>query len=177
MIMEFNKIYKGLEKNEKWAWKMILENYSSRIYSYILNFSGSREFAEEGTQEVFFRMFKSIKKIKGKKEDFEKYLYTIAKNYSIDHYRKNKNINIIEDKDYLIPRWDPDFETKDLVWRGINQLEEEDRELIILREIEGYSYEEISNLLDIPMGTVKSRINRVRLKLAEIIKSLQGRKQ
>ncbi len=177
MNMEFNKIYEGLERNEKWAWEMIVEQYSSRIYSYTLNFSGSRQFAEEATQEVFFRMFKNIKKIKGNKNDFEKYLYTIARNYCIDNYRKNKNINIVEDKDYLIPKWDPDYTIKDIVWKGINQLDKDEKELIVLREIEGFSYDEIAEILNIPVGTVKSRINRVRIKLSEIIKTLQGRKQ
>ncbi len=176
MNMEFNELIKGAKNNDKEAWKMLVGNYSRRIYSYALSFSGSKEFAEEVSQEVFFRVYKNIDKIKPEKSDFERYIYKIAKNYCIDNYRKNKRVNIIESKDYLISRWDPDYSLKDLVWRGINRLNPMERNLIILREIEGFSYEEIAEIENISIGTVKSRLNRVRIKLAEIILNLEGGK-
>ena len=176
MSMEFNEIFAGVKKNDKKAWKMLVDNYSKRIYSYALNFSGSKEFAEEVAQEVFFRVYKNIDRIKPAKNDFERYLYSIAKNYCIDNYRKNKKVNIIESKDYLVSGWDPDYALKDLVWKGIDKLKPQDRNLIILREIEGFSYDEIAEIEKISIGTVKSRLNRVRAKLAEIILSLEGGK-
>ncbi len=174
MSMEFNELIAGAKNNDKKAWKMLVNNYSRRIYSYALSFSGSREFAEEAAQEVFFRVYKNIEKIKPVKNDFERYIYRIAKNYCIDNYRKNKKVIIIESKDYLVSGWDPDFTLKDLVWKGINRLNPQDRNLIILREIEGFSYEEIAKMEKISIGTVKSRLNRVRSKLADIILSLEG---
>jgi len=171
--MEFEKIIAGVKKNKEKSWKMLVNIYSPKIYSYTLNFSGSRDFAEEATQEVFYRIFKNIKKIKPKKHFFTKYIYTIAKHYCIDCYRKKKNNRIVQDKDYLLPKWDPDFSTKSLIWRGINKLNDEERSLIILREIEGHTYKEIAEIENLPIGTVKSKLNRTRIKLAEIIMKIK----
>ena len=94
---------------------MLVKEYSHRIYSYSLNFSGSRQFAEEATQEAFFRIFKSIDRIEANPKIFELYLYKTAKNICIDNYRKHKGEHIVEEQDFMIPKWDPDYATKELV--------------------------------------------------------------
>ena len=76
---------------------MLVKEYSHRIYSYSLNFSGSRQFAEEATQEAFFRIFKSIDRIEANPKIFELYLYKTAKNICIDNYRKHKGEHIVEE--------------------------------------------------------------------------------
>ena len=154
---------------------MLVKEYSHRIYSYSLNFSGSRQFAEEATQEAFFRIFKSIDRIEANPKIFELYLYKTAKNICIDNYRKHKGELIVEEQDFMIPKWDPDYATKELVWRALNSLPQEERNLMIMREIEGLSYEEIATMENIPLGTLKSRLNRIKIKLAEILQKLEKR--
>ena len=75
----------------------------------------------------------------------------------------------------MIPKWDPDYATKELVWRALNSLPQEERNLMIMREIEGLSYEEIATMENIPLGTLKSRLNRIKIKLAEILQKLEKR--
>jgi len=111
---------------------------------------------------------------------------TLVKNYLIDEYRKTKwekkqrddfDENSIESKTSDNPEVSLlEEENKKILWEGLNHLSSEVRVAIILKEIQGKKYEEVSEILSLPVGTVKSRINRGRLQLAKILKEKKERK-
>jgi len=158
---------------------MLVNTYSRRIFNMAFQFSGSYEEAEDMTQDIFFKLYNSLKKFDFRK-NFTAWLITIAKNYLIDEYRRTKwekRSRDNFDEHYLVseaqesPEEDVlKKESRRTIWEGLNALPPEMRMTIILRDIQGKSYEEVAEIMSLPAGTVKSRINRGRLQLARFLK-------
>jgi len=170
-------IKKCLEGNTG-AWKMLVESYSKRVFNLAYQFAGRYEEAEDMTQEIFYKLYNVLPKYDFNK-NFTAWLLTLARNHLIDHYRKTKWEKKSRDdfnEHFLAAdsRLDPEEsilrkENKKLVWEGLNSLSNDIRMTVILRDIQGKSYDEIAEILTLPIGTVKSRVNRGRLQLAEIL--------
>ena len=158
---------------------MLVNTYSRKIFNMAFQFSGSHEEAEDMTQDIFFKLYNSLKKFDFKK-NFTAWLLTIAKNYLIDEYRRTKwekRSRDSFDEHYLASEAEegPEEgvlkqETKKTIWEALNALSSDIRMTVILRDIQGKSYDEIAEIMSLPTGTVKSRINRGRLQLAKIVK-------
>jgi len=146
-------------------------------------FCGNREEAEDLTQDIFLKLHHSLSKFDFQK-NFTAWLLTLSKNYLIDEYRRTKWERTQRDEfdervlaqsalsgpeDNLARK-----ETQALIWEGLNRLSSEMRMAVILRDLQGRSYEEMAEILDLPLGTVKSRVNRARLALAEVLKDRKG---
>jgi RNA polymerase sigma-70 factor (ECF subfamily) len=142
-------------------------------------FCGSREEAEDLTQEIFIKLYNSLAKFDFEK-NFTAWLLTLTKNYLIDEYRRTKWEKTQRDEfdervlsqpslsgpeETLVQK-----ETRALIWQGLNRLSSEMRMAVILRDLQGRSYEEMAEILSLPLGTVKSRVNRARLALAEVLR-------
>ncbi len=146
-------------------------------------FCGSREEAEDRTQEVFLKLHGALPKYDLGK-NFTAWLLTLAKNHLIDEYRRTKweKTNRDEFDERVLSQavaGGPEQslvaqETKALVWAGLNRLSADMRMVIILRDLQGKSYEEVAEILALPLGTVKSRVNRARLQLARVLKEHRG---
>ena len=146
-------------------------------------FCGSREEAEDRTQEVFLKLHGALPKYDLGK-NFTAWLLTLAKNHLIDEYRRTKweKTNRDEFDERVLSQavaGGPEQslvaqETKELVWAGLNRLSADMRMVIILRDLQGKSYEEVAGILALPLGTVKSRVNRARLQLARVLKEHRG---
>ena len=158
---------------------MLVNTYSRRIFNMAFQFSGSYEEAEDMTQDIFFKLYNSLKKFDFKK-NFTAWFLTIAKNYLIDEYRRTrweKKSRDNFDEHYIASeaKENPEEdvlkkESRRTIWEGLNALPSEIRMTIILRDIQGKSYEEVAEIMSLPEGTVKSRINRGRLQLARFLK-------
>ncbi len=172
--MEIETLILKLKNGDKGAWKVFVELYGKRILNYIYGFIKQKQTAEELTQEVFLRVYRNIEKIEPKKEFLESYIFKVAKNISIDHWRKEKKKKLMYEGTFFESS-EPEYELKDIVWKAMDMLSDDLRSILILREFDGYSYEEISQIEKIPVGTVKSKLNRAKIKLAEAVKSLQRR--
>ena len=153
---------------------MLINAYSKAVYNIALNFFADRDIAADVTQDIFLKMYNNLEKFKEEK-NFTAWLFTIARNYCIDYWRKNKKylLNSQElDEKVSLPSPTPEdnvvreSEIRELR-KKITQLEPELRVMLILRDIQDLSYQEIAGKFSIPEGTVKSRINRARLKLAQ----------
>ena len=142
-------------------------------------FTGSRAEAEDLTQEIFLKVYSSLGKFDLDK-NFTAWVLTLAKNHLIDEYRRTKwerrNRDDFDDvlaKDASqLPgpeRGAEENENRKVLWQGLNKLPADVRMAIILKEIQGQSYEEVALALKLPLGTVKSRINRGKLQLARIL--------
>jgi len=160
-----------------------MNTYAKKVFNLAYQFSGSRQEAEDRTQEIFLKLYNSLAKFDFQK-NFTAWLLTLAKNHLIDEYRKTKWEKTQRDdfdervlaqgslsgpEESLVQK-----ETRALIWDGLNQLSPEMRMAVILRDLQGRSYEEMAEILGLPLGTVKSRVNRARIALAEVLKEKRG---
>jgi len=177
--MQLEKIIeKCLEGNEG-AWRMLIDTYSKKIFNMAYQFSGKYEEAEDVTQEIFLKLHYSLSKYDFNK-NFIAWLLSLTRNYLIDQYRKTKWKNKTRDEfnEYYLASFKgmgPEEsilkeETRKFIWEGFNNLSSEMRMAVILRDIQGKKYKEIAEIMSLPLGTVKSRVNRGRLQLARILK-------
>lgn len=165
---------------------MLVNTYSKRIFNMAYQFCGSYQESEDLTQDIFMKLYNSLSKYDFEK-NFTAWLLTLAKNHLIDEYRRTKweKKNRDDFDDVLLT-----FETsespeanllkeenKKIIWESLNHLSSEIRLAVILRDIQGKSYEEIAEIEHLPLGTVKSRVNRGRLQLAKIVQEKKGKKK
>lgn len=167
------------------SFELLIESYQQRVYNIALRMLGNKEDASDIAQEVFIKIYKSIAGFK-EEASLSTWIYRIATNVCLDELRKRKKTKVIsidstiqlEDSEVSMQMPDerpqPDElltqkELKQEVQKAINDLKEEHKTVIILRDINGYSYEEIAKILDCTLGTVKSRINRARNTLKNIL--------
>ncbi|MGQ9470148.1 MAG: RNA polymerase sigma factor [Candidatus Aminicenantales bacterium] len=172
-----NVVQECLEGKQE-AWRTLVDTFSRRIFNMAYQFCGRREEAEDLTQEIFMKIYLSLSKFNPNK-NLTAWVLTLAKNHLIDTYRKTKQERQ-QRQDFdenFQPGLEPGPEDKlmteadrRLLWHGLDKLPAETRLAIILREIQGKSYEETADILGIPVGTVKSRINRGKLQLAQILR-------
>jgi len=177
--MRKNKLFSPkLTKKEMNEFEIHVKHNMKRAYFTALGFVGSHDSAVDLSQEAFVRAYKNYKKFDNSKKFFTWY-YKILKNLCLNFIRDSKKT---EKKEFLLPVDDflspenPEigYERKEIqkeVQEALFKLSDEDREIIILKEFQEISYKEIANLLEIPIGTVMSKLFYARKKLA---KSLQG---
>ncbi len=166
---------------------MIIDKYSKSVYNMALNFAGNRDDAADITQDIFVKVYNNIDKFHETK-NFSSWVLRLSKNYCIDYWRKTKNYkqqlelderiyddavhdNIDTPEDAVIKKNDVQF-----LRQKLQLLPPDLRTLIIMRDIQSYSYQEIAEQLELPLGTTKSRINRARLKLAKLVLNEQEAK-
>jgi RNA polymerase sigma-70 factor (ECF subfamily) len=164
------------------AWEMLVNAYSKKIFNLAYQFSGNFEAAEDLTQEIFLKLYGSLPKYDTSR-NFTAWLLTLSKNHLIDQYRKTKWEKTSRDEldERLLstgaetgPEAEVmESENRKLVWEGFEHLSPDIRMAVILRDIQGKSYDEIAEILSLPLGTVKSRVNRGRLQLAGAIKDIR----
>jgi RNA polymerase sigma-70 factor, ECF subfamily len=168
------------------AWEQIVQTYSRRIYNLAYRFTSRADAAEDLTQEVFIRVYRSLDQYNPKQGDLQNWLMRLARNLVIDDYRKRQRApqddapEDLEQHQYHLRAAggtvQREMERQELgaqVQAGIDKLSPDLRTCVILRDIEELSYQEIVNLLKIPEGTVKSRINRGRIELAKILRRMR----
>ncbi len=168
------------------AWEEIVSAYTRRIYNLAYRFTSRADAAEDLTQEVFIRVYRSLEQYDPKQGDLQNWLMRLARNLIIDDYRRrqrtpqNTHADDLEDHTYHLRSSNSsvqtDIERRELgvqVQAGIDKLSADLRTCVILRDIEELSYQEIVDLLKIPEGTVKSRINRGRIELAKILRRMR----
>ena len=164
------------------AFGILVKRYEKQIVNYIFRMIGDYQDALELSQEVFLKAYLGLKTYRSD-YSFSTWLYRIAKNRTIDFIRKRKldtvSIEGKGDEDSLKPQYEdtglkPDevFEKKrraKLVEKAVSKLPLEYREVIIMYHVDGLKYEEIAEILDLPIGTVKNRIFRARKLLKELL--------
>ena len=168
------------------AWEEIVQTYSRRIYNLAYRFTSRADSAEDLTQDVFIRVYRSLDQYDAKQGDLQNWLMRLARNLIIDDYRKRQRApqdqmaDDLEDHKYHLRSANSsvqrEMERRELgaqVQAGIDKLSPDLRTCVILRDIEELSYQEIVDLLEIPEGTVKSRINRGRIELAKILRRMR----
>lgn len=169
------------------AFEQLVEKYEKKIFNIALRSIGNYADASDLAQEVLIRIYKSIGGFK-EQSSLSTWIYRITTNVCLDEIRKQKNRRVVSleeeirlDAGEIKKQYESDdplpeeiAEKKEIgriVENAINKLSAEHKMVIILRDIQGLSYDEISGILKCPEGTVKSRINRARMALKNILKS------
>jgi RNA polymerase sigma-70 factor (ECF subfamily) len=171
------------------AWEEIVQRYNRRIYNICYRFAGSSDDAQDLTQEVFIKMYRTLGSYDVQKGAFMTWVTTITRNLLVDHFRKHKQDRQTDSLDSApsehedaMPLSDqiadtslpPDArvqsrEAGEVVHGALQKLSPELREAVILRDLQDLDYREIAMVLKVPEGTVKSRINRGRAELARLL--------
>ena len=178
------RIVQKVLKGDTNAFEALVTEYEKNVYSITLRMTGDSEDAADMTQEAFIKAFNSLQSFRGDSK-FSVWLYRIATNVCLDFLRsKSRKPTVslsVEDDDGEDVQLDVADEsqspevllergiTRDSVRRGLDSLPPEYRQILLLREIQGLSYEEIAQALDLEVGTVKSRIFRARKKLCAFL--------
>lgn len=161
------------------SFEILIQTYSKQVYNILYRILGNEEDAKDVSQEVFIKVYKKLHTFHGKSEFFT-WLYQITINSAKDFIKRKKVLLSVDDlsdaghelSDKKGGNPEESFmevETKDAILKALLELKDEQRVIIVLRDIQGLSYEEISKVLEIGIGTVKSRINRSRMKLRQIL--------
>lgn len=182
--MDLSELLQRCRKRDALAWEVLVRQYQSRIYSIACTYVGSREEARDLSQEIFVRVYECLDQCRDA-ERFSGWMIRIARNASLDHLRRLRarpplqDIPAEEAVGLRDPRpnaeeiWQADGR-KRLVHEALQRLSDISREIILLKEMQGLPLDEIAGMLDIPLGTVKSRSNRARLELAKAVRELGG---
>ncbi|PYT00268.1 MAG: RNA polymerase subunit sigma-24 [Acidobacteria bacterium] len=168
------------------AWEEIVQAFSRRIFNLAYRFTSNADSAEDLTQEVFIRIYRTLDQYDPKQGDLANWLMRLARNLIIDDYRhrqrnpQNTMADTVDDHQYHLravgTSAHKEMERRELaaqVQEGIDKLPTDLKTCVILRDIEEMTYQEIVDVLQIPEGTVKSRINRGRIELAKILKRMR----
>ncbi len=167
------------------SWEALLNEFSGRMFNMAFRYTGRLDIAEELTQEIFLKVFERLDSYRPETGALRNWIMRVGRNLIIDHYRatrRDKQVAGSEELEMLDfsdhgPSGGPfldlyEKERAEFLMTGLQQLTPELKEAVILRDIEGFSYREIATMLGIPDGTVKSRINRGRIELARVLRSM-----
>lgn len=169
------------------AFEVLVDRYQSRVINLITRFIGDSDRARDIAQEVFIRVYRNRERYR-KSGKFSTWIFTIAANLAKNEIRRKvrhrRVVSLDEEREFgtlgdTLPDQGPGprqtlerRELETMILKAIEELPERYRMALVLRDIEGLSYDEVSNVLGIPGGTVRSRINRARLMVKERLESL-----
>ena len=162
------------------AWGALVDRYGRRVYGIAYHFTLRKEDAEELSQEIFLKVFENLHRYDGRYA-LGAWIVSLARNLCIDQYRRRKReksfVHVTDDSvmPLLSASDDParnalQKERTKLLFEAIAELPEELSEILILRDLDGLAYDEIAAALELPDGTVKSRLFRARAETAKIIR-------
>ena len=154
------------------AFHELLEHYRTKIYAVALRFCRNAQDAEDVAQEAAIKIYRALGRYRAE-ASFSTWVYAITRNAAMDFLRRRKKT---QEAEYSLPLWEfslviPEADASDEIasreelralYALIEALPPAQREVLILRDVDGYAYEEIAEILQISLGTVKSRIARAR---------------
>jgi RNA polymerase sigma-70 factor (ECF subfamily) len=165
------------------AWEWIVHEYHRRIYNLAYRYTGKFDSAEDLTQEIFLKVYRTLNTYKSGSGPLIGWIVRVSRNHIIDQYRKFKTetrqtdsleteFDRLEENPARYADPGQALESRELSERvhlALLRIPVDLKDAVILRDLEEFSYEEIAAMLELPLGTVKSRINRGRIELAKIL--------
>jgi RNA polymerase sigma-70 factor (ECF subfamily) len=178
-----NKFVKSCQSGDASAWNELIARHTSRVYGMCYRFTRRECVARDMTQEVFLRIYRRLGTFRADELSFVAWMNLLTLNLLRDHYRRTRKermtVPIDEHRTGLrkLPhssiRPDEMFareETRRMVHSALDKLKPDLREMILLYDVQELQYDEIASRLGIPIGTVKSRLNRARTSLAHLLR-------
>ena len=171
-------------KGEETAWEELVRLNTRKVYGLCYRFTGNGSEAQDLTQEVFLRVFRTIRTFRSAEGSFGTWLARVTRNLLIDHYRRTRQERVTDSIEEQLPMLEeagatasvrPDQgvagrEAGEILQATLQKLSPDLREAVILRDLQEMEYREIADVLGIPEGTVKSRINRGRAELGRLLR-------
>lgn len=171
-------------RGDESAWEELVRLHTRKVYGLCYRFTGSGNEAQDLTQEVFLRVFRTVKSFRSTEGSFATWLARVTRNLLIDHYRRTRQERVTDSIEEQLPMMEesgttgsvrPDDalagqEASQILRATLQKLSPDLREAVILRDLQEMEYREIAEVLQIPEGTVKSRINRGRAELARLLR-------
>ena len=167
------------------AWEALLGVHARKIYNLCYRFTGRVEDAQDLTQEIFIKIFETLRTYDPAQSAFRTWLNRVARNHLVDHYRRTRRDRLTAPLDDHMPTLEQtpgpgedgaarveSRERRERLQAALGKLSPDLREAVILRDLQDLDYAEIAEVLSVPEGTVKSRINRGRLELARVLKRM-----
>lgn len=165
-------------RGDEAAWHDLVSRHTRKVFGLAYRFTGRVDEAEDLVQEVFVKVYQTLSRYRESDGPFGGWLMAVARNHAIDHYRRRKQERLRRSEDTEVIETMPARgehpiaglerdERAALVHRGLRALPPDLRLPLVLCDLQGLPYEEIAAELQIPLGTVKSRINRARVELAK----------
>ncbi len=166
------------------SWEELVRRHTRRVYNLCYRFTGNAAAAEDLSQDVFLRVYRTLGSYQPAYGAFATWLTSVTRNLLVDHYRRTRRDRLTDSIDEApqaeethSPERTPhqQAEAAELsaqVQTGLAKLSPDLREAVILRDLQGMEYSEIRKVLQVPEGTVKSRINRGRIELARILQDM-----
>lgn len=183
-IQDKELLYSVIDGNLE-AFDIIVKRYKNRLMNFVYRFVHDQDVAEDIVQETFLRVFRNRREYKAI-ANFSTWIFTIAGNLAKSELRRRKRWNFFSIDAAIDDESDRTFDLPDMgqkpdrvtavkmmeeyVQEAIDSLQKKYKEALILRDVEGMSYLEIADITKVPVGTVKSRVNRARLKLQRKLK-------
>ena len=168
------------------GWEELVRLHTRRVYGLCYRFTGNDAEAQDLTQEIFLRVYRSLKSYRSDEGSLVTWLTRVSRNLLIDHYRRTRQERVTDSIEDQLPGLEevdrgsadssrPDRvlagrEAGEVLQRGLARLSPELRETVILRDLQELEYREIAQVLKIPEGTVKSRLNRGRAELGRLLR-------
>ena len=165
------------------AWEDLVRTHTGRVYSICYRFTNHQTQAQDITQDVFLRVFRTLKSYRSDEGSFVVWLSRLTRNLLIDNYRRAKldratdsieeQLPMLEERSTTTSRTDALLENREaseILQAGLQKLSPDLRETVVLRDLQELEYREIAQILGVPEGTVKSRLNRGRAELARVIR-------
>lgn len=166
------------------AWEELVRQHTRTVYALCYRFTGSSSEAQDLTQEVFLRVFRTLRSFRSAEGSFGTWLARLTRNLLIDHYRRTRQERVTDSIEEQLPVLEqegagtparPDQalagrEASEILQGALQKLSPDLREAVILRDLQELEYREIADVLGVPEGTVKSRINRGRTELGRLLR-------
>ena len=183
MTLDLDYVLEQCRAGNQLAWEALVRGYQARVYSLAFHYLGNAEEARDAAQEVFLRIYRNIDQCRESRM-FLPWLIKISRNFCIDRLRRKAARPQFIGRSFDEIREPPDTDLnpeenwmaksrRKLILRALQKLTTLNREILILKEIQGMTLEQIALLLQIPLGTAKSRSNRARLELTEKVLALR----
>ncbi len=181
-MLDVETLLKRCRQGDDLAWEALVRRFQGRVYAVARHYMRNAEEARDVAQEIFVRIYERLESFHGD-QAFLPWLLRLSRNVCIDALRRQKarprtTDDVIDETVQPASAAPTPEETsaarsaRDLLYRAMDRMSDSDREILMLKEIQGLKVEEIASLLKIPTGTVKSRCNRARLDLAVRVRRL-----
>ena len=183
-LMQLDTLLEQCRAGDELAWEALVRRYQGRVFALAYHYLRDREEARDVAQEAFIRVYRGLKSFDGE-GSFTAWVVRVARNCAIDRIRKLQGSPAYDGEEVetntplSASGPDPEAEAlggdrRDLIYRALDLMSEINREMILLKDMQGLPLEDIAGLLDLPLGTVKSRSSRARIELARAVQTLLG---
>ena len=181
---ELHHLLQRCREGDEIAWEQLVRRFQGRVFALVLHYVRSREDARDVAQEVFVRVWRSLPNFESD-GSFVPWLLRVSRTTAIDHVRRRQarppaqDLPAEEVHDLADHGLDPQQQAEQrsenrLLRRALDGIGQLHREILMLRDIQGMALNEVARLLDIPIGTAKSRAARARVELAEAVVALRA---